>query len=94
MFNNNKTMDFLEYLKDPYHVWNFQRYFGVQKVQTVNNCKGAKFQARNIDDVKKKIAKTAQNALNSDTEDYLSSSAGEEETHTNVIYYRINQVFW
>ena len=51
-------------------------------------------QARNIDDVKKKIAKTAQKALNSDTEDYLSSSAGEEEPHTNVIYYRINQVFW
>ena len=51
-------------------------------------------QARNIDDVKRKIAKTAQKALNSDTEDYLSSSAGEEEPHTNVIYYRINQVFW
>ena len=44
MLDSNKTWDFLEYLKDPYHVWNFQRYFGVQKVQIVDNCKGAKFQ--------------------------------------------------
>ena len=47
-----------------------------------------------IDDVKKKIAKNAESVLNSDTEDYFSSSAGEEEIHTNIIYYRINKVFW
>ena len=90
----DKHWDFLEYLKDPYHVWNFQRYFGVEKVQTVDNRRGAKFQARNIDDVKRKITKNTQNALNSDTEEYLSSSAGEDEIQTNFIYYRINQVFW
>jgi len=94
MDGNKSYFDFLDYLKDPYHVWNFQRYFGVQKVQVVDNRKGAKFQARNIDDVKKKIAKNAENVLNSDTEDYFSSSAGEEEIHTNVIYYRINNAFW
>ena len=51
---NKSYFNFLDYLKDPYHVWNFQRYFGVQKVQVVDNRKGVKFQARNIDDVKKK----------------------------------------
>ena len=84
-----KSWDYLEYLKDPWHVWNFQKYFGVQKVKVIENQKGGKFQAKNIDDVKKIIEETS---ISSD-EDYLSSS-GEEEGSKNVIYYRITRVFW
>ena len=66
--------DYLEYLKDPYHVWNFQKYFGVEIVNVIENEKGVKFQVKNIDDVRKKIEKTPQVSNLSSDEDYISSS--------------------
>ena len=38
----------MEYLKDPYHVWKFQHYFGVEKVKVVENVRGAKYQSKHI----------------------------------------------
>ena len=83
---------FLEYLKDPYHVWKFQHWFGVEKVSVLENVKGAKFQVRNVEDIKKRVDKTTQDLLVSSDDDYLSSSG--EEQGQNVIYYKITKMFW
>ena len=70
MTTEEKSGDFLEYLKDPIHVWNFQKYFGVQKVRVVETQKGTKFQARNIDDVTKKIQNTPQKSRYESSKDF------------------------
>ena len=49
---NRKTWNWLEYLRDPYHVWKFQQYFGVEKVKMVEHVKNGKFQSKHIDDLK------------------------------------------
>lgn len=85
----DKSWSLLEYLKDPYHVWNFQQYFGVQKVRIIENKKEAKFQVKNIDEIKQKIIE--DNPVSSD-EDFSNSE--QDQDKQNVIYYRIDQVFW
>merc|ERR1712029_1190923 len=86
----DKSWDLLEYLKDPMHVWRFQQYFGVEKVKIVEKRKGGKFYPKNVADIRPKGVQ--QEALSSD-EEYLSSS-GEEESETNVIFYRLNSLVW
>ncbi len=49
----DKAPAWMEYLKDPYHVWRFQEYFGVEKVRVIENQIGAKYTARHIDDARK-----------------------------------------
>ena len=91
---NGKTWNWLEYLKDPYHVWKFQQYFGVEKVKMVEQVKDGKFQSKHINDYLKSTnnmlgGNTNDNKIinnkNSTTqtivssdEDYLSSSGAEE----------------
>ena len=47
----DKSWDLLEYLKDPYLVWRFQNFFGVEKVKIVENVRGGKYHAKHIDDL-------------------------------------------
>ena len=88
-----KSWSFLEYLKDPYHVWRLQHRFGVEKVQVVENVKGGKFRAEYyIGDVKNQKSKSDPVVAVSSDEDYVTSSG--EDAEENVIYYKINQWFW
>lgn len=90
-----KLYHYLEYLKDPIHVWRFQEYFGVSKEKLVENQKNGKFVAKNIDDIyyKNKVTKIDSKIVSSD-EDYLSSSGSDESGKANVIYYKIHNWFW
>jgi sphingosine-1-phosphate phosphatase 1 len=80
-----KSWVWMEYLKDPYHVWRFQQYFGVEKVKVVENKRGAKFFARNIDHIR------PQRTV---PQDYLSTSSCGDYDGKNVVFYRINSWFW
>ena len=101
---NGKSWNWLEYLKDPYHVWKFQQYFGVEKVKMVEHVKNGKFQSKHINDLKTTINlegndknnKNSTQTIVSSDEDYLSSSGAEEVvgSNKNVIYYKINSWFW
>ena len=94
----DKSWDLLEYLKDPYLVWRFQNFFGVEKVKIVENVRGAKYHAKHIDDLKPKqvqsdIKNSPTSSIVSSDEDYLSSS-GDENVSKNVVFYQINSWFW
>lgn len=101
MIGKTALRDRIEYLKDPFLVWRFQEYFGVEKVRKVENRKGSSYKAVDVttpDFIRDNGRRLAVSS--SSEEDLLARSSSSsslearDEEDGNVLYYRINSWLW
>ncbi len=81
--------------KDPVHVWNFQRRFGVNKVK-VEIADGEKrpFAAVAEDETRMRIRAPTAEEISSSGQSSASDTAEDNCGDSNVVYYAIDSAFW